>query len=107
MTIFGYVTKQDLSKMGTFLVMALIALIVVSVINIFVHSTAMGWLISCAGVLIFIGLTAWDTQKIKRMVAESDSVMVGKIATWGALSLYLDFINLFIYLLRIFGGGRD
>ncbi len=103
MTIFGYVTRQDLSKLGSFLFMALIGLIVCLVVNLFMQSTMFEMLISFAGVLIFVGLTAWDTQAIKRMCAEADSTAVGKVATMGALTLYLDFINLFIYLLRLFG----
>ena len=106
MTIFGYVTRQDLSKLGSFLIMALFGLILCLVVNLFMHNTMMDLLISCAGILIFVGLTAWDTQAIKRMAAEADPTMMNKVATWGALSLYLDFINLFIYLLRIFG-SRD
>ena len=106
MTIFGYVTRQDLSKIGSFLFMALIGLILCAIVNMFMHSSTMDLLISCAGVLIFVGLTAWDTQSIKRMTAEADPSMVGKVATMGALSLYLDFINLFLYLLRFFG-SRD
>ena len=107
MALFGYVTKQDLSKMGSILFMALIGLIICSLVNIFLKSTAMEWIISVAGVLIFVGLTAWDTQKIKQMVAVSDSTMVGKVSTMGALTLYLDFINLFLYLLRFLGSSRD
>lgn len=103
MTIFGYVTKQDLTKFGAILFMALIGLIICVVVNLFLHSTVMEWFISIAGVLIFIGLTAWDTQKIKKMAAMADQSQVGKVATLGALSLYLDFINLFLYLLRFFG----
>ena len=106
MAIFGYVTRQDLSKIGSFLFMALIGLIVCMLVNLFMHNTMMDLLISCAGVLIFVGLTAWDTQAIKRMSAEADPSMTGKVATMGALTLYLDFINLFIHLLRIFG-SRD
>ena len=106
MTIFGYLTRQDLSKIGSFLFMALLGLIVCLIVNIFWQNSMFDLLISCAGVLIFVGLTAWDTQAIKRMCAEADPSMMGKVATWGALSLYLDFINLFIYLLRIFG-SRD
>ena len=103
MTLFGYLTRQDLSKLGSFLFMALIGLIGCMIVNIFMKSSMMSLLISCAGVLIFVGLTAWDTQAIKRMCAEADPSMVGKISTMGALSLYLDFINLFLYLLRFFG----
>ncbi len=103
MSIAGYVTKTDLSKFGTILWMALIGLILCIVVNMFIGSTMMELLISGAGVLIFTGLTAWDTQAIKRMCAESDPSMIGKVATMGALSLYLDFINLFLYLLRFLG----
>ena len=102
MCLFGYVTKQDLSKFGSFLVMALVGLIICAVVNIFLHSSTMEWIISLAGIAIFVGLTAWDTQSIKRMAEMTDPSQVGKVATMGALSLYLDFINLFIYLLRIF-----
>lgn len=106
MTIFGYVTRQDLSKIGSYLFMALFGLILCSIVNIFLRNSMMDLLISCVGVLIFVGLTAWDTQAIKRMTAEADSTMVGKVATMGALTLYLDFINLFLLLLRFFG-SRD
>ena len=103
MTIFGYVTRQDLSKIGSYLFMALIGLIVCFLVNLILKSSMFDLLISCVGVLIFVGLTAWDTQAIKRMSAEADPSMVGKIATMGALTLYLDFINLFLHLLRFFG----
>lgn len=103
MTVYGYVTKSDLSRVGTFLFMALIGLIICTIVNIFMKSTAMEWIISFAGVVIFIGLTAWDTQKIKQMAAMTDGSQAGKLATIGALSLYLDFVNLFLYLLRFFG----
>jgi FtsH-binding integral membrane protein len=106
MTIFGYVTRQDLSKMGSFLFMALIGLIVCAIVNLFMKNSMFDLLISCAGVLIFVGLTAWDTQAIKRMCGEADPSTLGKVATMGALTLYLDFINLFLYLLRFFG-SRD
>lgn len=106
MTVFGYLTRQDLSKIGSYLFMALIGLILCTVVNMFMRNSMMDLLISCAGVLIFVGLTAWDTQAIKRMTAEADPSMVGKVATMGALTLYLDFINLFLYLLRFFG-SRD
>ena len=107
MTIFGYVTRQDLSKIGSFLFMALIGLIVCFVVNVLIlHSSMFDLVVSIVGVLIFVGLTAWDTQAIKRMAAEADPTMMNKVATWGALTLYLDFINLFIYLLRLFG-NRD
>ncbi len=103
MATFGYLTRQDLSKMGSILFMALIGLIIATIVNIFLASTALDWIISFAGVLIFTGLTAWDTQKIKNMASMTDPSQAGKVATLGALSLYLDFVNLFLYLLRFFG----
>ncbi len=107
MAIYGYTTKKDLSKIGSILYMCLIGVIIATIVNVFMKSSTLDWAISFAGVAIFIGLTAWDTQKIKRMSAETvGSENVSKVATIGALSLYLDFINLFIYLLRIFG-SRD
>lgn len=107
MSVYGYFTSNDLSRMGSILFMALIGLIVCSLVNIFVNSSTMDWIISFVGVLIFIGLTAWDTQKIKQMTQYADQSMAGKIATLGALNLYLDFVNLFLYLLRFFGDSRD
>jgi len=106
MSIYGYTTKRDLTKLGSFLIMALIGLIICSIVNMFWANSTMDWIISFAGVIIFIGLTAWDTQKIKEMAQETDEMNAGKLATIGALSLYLDFINLFLYLLR-FLGSRD
>lgn len=106
MSVYGYFTSQDLTKFGTFLFMALIGLIIASLVNLFLKSTQMEWIISFVGVLLFIGLTAWDTQNIKRM-AQTMPASVGHIATLGALSLYLDFINLFLYLLRFFGSNRN
>ena len=106
MSAYGYLTRADLSKFGAFLFMALIGLIITSVVNIFMGSETLDWVISLVGVGIFIGLTAWDTQKINMMVMQSNGYNVGKIATLGALSLYLDFINPFLYLLRILG-SRD
>lgn len=106
MSIYGYTTKRDLTKFGAFMVMALIGLIICSVVNMFWANSTMDWIISFAGVFIFIGLTAWDSQKIKEMAQETDEVNASKLATIGALSLYLDFINLFLYLLR-FLGSRD
>lgn len=107
MSVYGYMTNKDLTRFGSFLFMALIGLIICSLVNLFMHSDSLGWIISCAGVLIFLGLTAWDTQKIKQMAMVAPSDSVGKLATIGALSLYLDFINLFLYLLRFFGNSRD
>lgn len=107
MTVYGYFTKSDLSRFGSIMVMALFGLIICSVVNMFLANSTMDWIISFAGVAIFIGLTAWDTQKIKTMLAYDNGANTGKIATFGALSLYLDFINLFLYLLRFFGSSRD
>lgn len=101
MSLYGYVTRQDLSKLGSFLVMALIGVIIASVVNIFWGNGVLDLIISIAGVIIFIGLTAWDTQKIKRMASMTDPSMAGKVSTIGALELYLDFINLFLYILRL------
>lgn len=106
MSVYGYFTSRDLSRMGSILFMALIGLIICSVVNIFMHSDTMGWIISLGGVIIFVGLTAWDTQQIKNMAIAAPDDSVGKLATLGALTLYLDFINLFLYLLRFFG-NRD
>lgn len=106
MSVYGYFTSQDLSKIGSYLIMALIGLIIASLVNMFLHSSVLDWAISIVGVLIFIGLTAWDTQQIKTMAQAAPQDSVGRLATLGALSLYLDFINLFLYLLRIFG-NRD
>ena len=105
MSLYGAVTKTDLSSIGKILYMALIGLIIATVVNMFMHSSGFDIIISYAGVLIFVGLTAWDTQKIKLMLAEADYMDEGaqKLALIGALTLYLDFINLFIYLLRILG----
>lgn len=109
MSLIGYTTKADLSSMGKILFMALIGLIIATVVNLFVHSTMLETIVSYVGVLIFVGLTAHDTQKIKMMLATSDSMdeNMQKLALLGALSLYLDFINLFLFLLRIFGGNRN
>lgn len=105
MSIYGYTTSSDLSKIGSYLFMALIGLIIASLVNIFVHSSTLDWIVSIVGVLIFVGLTAWDTQQVKRMAEIAPAEAAGKLATIGALSLYLDFINLFLYLLRIFGNS--
>lgn len=106
MSVYGYFTEKDLTKIGTFLYMALWGLILCIVVNIFWANSAFDWIISIAGVIIFIGLTAWDTQQIKRMAEQAPNEAVESLATIGALTLYLDFVNLFIYLLRIFG-NRD
>ena len=106
MSIYGYFTTNDLSRFGSILVMALIGLIIASIVNIFVASSALDWIITFAGVIIFVGLTAWDTQKIKQWSEYASPEQYGHIATIGALSLYLDFITMFLYLLRIFGDRR-
>ena len=107
MSIYGYTTKRDLTGMGSFLFMGLIGIIIASIVNIFMQSSMMYFVISVLGVLIFVGLTAYDTQKIKNMYMAYDSgEVVAKKAIMGALTLYLDFINLFIMLLRLFGVRR-
>lgn len=105
----GYTTRRDLSRMGGILMMALIGLIIASVVNIFLGSSLMDTIISYIGVAIFVGLTAWDSQAIKRMLleAEDGGEMYQKVALMGSLTLYLDFVNLFLYLLRIFGRSDD
>jgi uncharacterized protein len=108
MTIIGYTTRVDLSRMGTYLMMGVIGLVIAMVINLFVNSGIMDMIISMAGVLIFTALTAYDTQRIGRMAAEMS--MRGdagtKLGIFGALKLYLDFINMFLFMLRLFGGRR-
>lgn len=106
MSVYGYFTKSDLSKFGTYLMMALFGLIILSIVNIFVHSSTFEWVVSIVGVLVFVGLTAWDTQQVRRLAQSNlDPAMADKLATMGAMNLYLDFINLFLYLLRIFGAS--
>lgn len=109
MSIYGYSTKRDLTSWGSFLFMGLIGVVIASVVNIFLHSPAVYWLITIAGVIVFVGLTAYDTQKIKEMAHRgfADSEMERKGAVIGALRLYLDFINLFLLLLRIFDNRRS
>lgn len=104
LSLYGYTTKKDLSGMGSFLIMGVIGLLIAMVVNIFLESSAMQFAISVLGVLIFAGLTAYDTQKIKSIYLESDgSAVAEKKAIMGALTLYLDFINMFIFLLHLFG----
>ena len=104
MSIYGYTTRRDLTAMGSFLFMGLIGIVVASLVNIFFASSMVSWVISVLGVLIFTGLTAYDTQKIKEMYLEADDgATMGRKAIMGALNLYLDFINLFLSLLRLFG----
>jgi FtsH-binding integral membrane protein len=107
MSLYGYTTKRDLTGLGSFMMMGLIGIIIAMVVNIFLQSAAMQFIISVLGVLIFVGLTAYDTQKIKNMYSAVDSSEIaGKKAIMGALTLYLDFINLFIMLLSLFGDRR-
>jgi FtsH-binding integral membrane protein len=109
MAVVGYTTKTDLTKLGSILMMAVIGIVIASLVNYFLESAAFDYLISCVGVLVFTGLVAYDTQKVKRIGAgvEYGTATAGKLALMGALSLYLDFINLFLFLLRVFGGRRD
>ncbi len=111
MAIYGLVTKRDLSGLGSFLFMGLVGIIIASVVNIFLKSSSLYWVISLLGVFIFVGLTAYDVQKIKKIgeegIMEQGEEMVKKGAIMGALTLYLDFINLFLMLLRFFGGSRS
>ncbi len=107
MSVYGYFTSRDLSRIGSFLTMALFGLIIAVLVNFFVRSSALDWIISIVGVFIFVGLTAWDTQQVKTMAEVTPSDQAGRLSTIGALTLYLDFINLFLFLLRIFGGNRD
>lgn len=109
MSAYGYYTKRDLTTLGNLLFMALIGLVLASVVNIFWQNSTLMWITTYAGVLIFVGLTAYDTQKIKEMniIGNEGTDEDRKEAIRGALTLYLDFINLFLYLLRILGGRRD
>ena len=107
LSLYGYTTQRDLTGMGSFLVMGLIGIIIASLVNIFLRSSGLDWIISVIGVIVFAGLTAWDTQKIKEMYSPyDDGTVAGRKAVMGALSLYLDFINLFLMLLRLFGDRR-
>jgi FtsH-binding integral membrane protein len=107
LSLYGYTTQRSLSAMGSFLMMGLIGLIIAMLVNMFLKSTGLDFVISAAGVLIFAGLTAWDTQKIKEMYdPQEDGTAVGRKAVMGALTLYLDFINLFMFLLRFLGDRR-
>jgi len=108
LSLYGYTTKKDLSGFGTFLIMGLVGLIVASLINIFMQSSGLAFAINLVGVLLFAGLTAYDTQKIKSMYfAVGGSQFRGKSIVMGALTLYLDFINLFLFLLRFMGSNRE
>jgi FtsH-binding integral membrane protein len=108
MSLYGYTTRTDLSRFGSFLFMGLIGIVIAGIVNIFVGSPAILFAISVIGVLVFTGLTAWDTQQIKEMYWQGDSTAVaGKKALMGALRLYLDFINLFVMLMQLMGNRRN
>lgn len=110
MSVYGTVTRRDLTAMGSFLFMGLVGLLIAMVVNIFLQSSMMDFIISCLGVLIFTGLTAYDTQKLRQFGENApldDGTAVRRGAILGALTLYLDFINLFLMMLRLFGGNRD
>jgi FtsH-binding integral membrane protein len=108
MSLYGYTTNRDLSSIGSFLFMGLIGVVIASIVNIFLGSSTLQFVISIVGVIVFVGLTAYDTQRIKEMYLESDSTeAASKKAILGALSLYLDFINLFMLLLQLFGQRRQ
>jgi FtsH-binding integral membrane protein len=108
MSLYGYTTKRDLSQLGSFLFMGLIGIVIASLVNIFIGSTALQFAISVIGVLVFTGLTAYDTQSIKETYYEGDGYeMAGKKAVMGALRLYLDFVNLFMMLIQLLGVRRD
>jgi uncharacterized protein len=107
LSLYGYTTTRSLSGMGSFLIMGLFGLIIASLVNIFLKSSGLDWALSVIGVLIFAGLTAWDTQKIKEYYdPQDDGTVAGRKAVMGALSLYLDFINMFMMFLRLFGDRR-
>lgn len=109
-SFYGYVTKTDLTSIGNYLFMALIGIIIATIVNIFLRSSTLDLIVSYLGVIIFVGLTAYDTQKIRRLgenMSNSNSEQFGKMAVIGALALYLDFINLFLMFLRFFGRGRE
>jgi FtsH-binding integral membrane protein len=107
LSLYGYTTQRNLDAMGSFLIMGLFGLIIASLVNIFLKSSGLDWALSVMGVLIFAGLTAWDTQKIKEMFSPmDDGTVAGRKAVMGALSLYLDFINMFLFMLRFFGDRR-
>lgn len=110
MSVYGTVTRRDLTAMGSFLFMGLVGLLIAMVVNIFLQSSMMDFIISCLGVLIFTGLTAYDTQKLRQFGENApldDGTAIRRGAILGALTLYLDFINLFLMMLRLFGGNRD
>ena len=106
MSLFGFFTKRDLSSWGSLLMMGLFGIIIASVVNFFFHSKTIYWIISYIGIAVFLGLTAYDTQKIKSLIGQENTDENQKFALIGALALYLDFLNIFLFLLSIFGGGN-
>jgi len=108
LSLFGYVTKRDLTGMGSFLIMGMFGIMIASVVNLFMHSGMISFIVSILGVLIFAGLTAYDTQRLKLTYYHlgGDQAAMGVATSYGALSLYLDFINLFQFLMSILGGNR-
>jgi FtsH-binding integral membrane protein len=107
LSLYGYTTTRDLSPIGSFMIMGLFGIIIASLVNIFLKSSGLEWAISMIGIVVFAGLTAWDTQRIKEMYSSMDDASaLGRKAVMGALSLYLDFINLFLMMLRVFGDRR-
>ena len=108
MSLYGYTTQRDLTGFGSFLFMGLIGIVIASLVNIFLHSSGLSWVISVVGVLVFVGLTAYDTQNIKEMYSPmDDGTVAGRKAVMGALKLYLDFLNLFLMLLQLLGDRRS
>jgi len=109
MSVYGYFTKTDLTRIGKIFIMLLVGIVIASIVNMFMRSPAMYWLITYLGVAVFVGLIAYDTQKIKNyfLEIEGNNRLISRIAIIGALTLYLDFINLFLFLLRLFGGARS
>jgi len=108
MSLYGYTTQRDLSGFGSFLMMGLFGIIIASVVNLFLHSSGVAWMVSILGLGIFIGLTAWDTQKLKAIYYQMNGSadMLAKVSIFGALNLYMDFINIFMYMLRFMGDRR-
>jgi FtsH-binding integral membrane protein len=107
MSLYGYTTKKDLTRFGSFLFMGLVGIVIAGLVNMFIASTALQLTISAIGVIVFVGLTAWDTQRIKAMYVQADgTIAAGKKAIMGALALYLDFLNLFLMLMQLLGGRR-
>lgn len=107
MSFYGATTKRDLSSVGNLAIMALIGILLATVVNLFLHSSALSWVVTLLGVLVFVALTAADTQRIKRVMAEADGEGTSNLAILGALTLYLDFLNLFLFLLQLFGQAES